>query len=94
MTEVQALLFIAGAIMMGLGALGASVGIGILGGRFLEGAARQPELIPMLRTQFFIVMGLVDAVPMIAVGLAMYVLFAVRRRGLINHRDNPQEERS
>jgi F-type H+-transporting ATPase subunit c len=36
-----------------------------------------PELIPMLRTQFFIVMGLVDAVPMIAVGLAMYVMFAV-----------------
>jgi len=59
------------------GALGAAVGIGILGGRFLEGAARQPELIPMLRTQFFIVMGLVDAVPMIAVGLAMYVMFAV-----------------
>ena len=59
MTEVQALLYIAGAIMMGLGALGAAVGIGVLGGRFLEGAARQPELIPMLRTQFFIVMGLV-----------------------------------
>jgi ATP synthase F0 subunit c len=35
----------------------------------LEGAARQPELIPMLRTQMFIVMGLVDAVPMIAVGI-------------------------
>jgi F-type H+-transporting ATPase subunit c len=51
--------------------------IGILGGRFLEGSARQPELIPMLRTQFFIVMGLVDAVPMIAVGLAMYIMFAV-----------------
>jgi len=77
MTEVQALLFIAGAIMMGLGALGAAIGIGVLGGRFLEGAARQPELIPMLRTQCFIVMGLVDAVPMIAVGLALYVLFAV-----------------
>ena len=30
----QALLYIAGAIMMGLGALGASVGIGILGGAF------------------------------------------------------------
>ena len=72
----QALLYIAGALMMGLGALGAAVGIGILGGRFLEGA-RQPELIPMLRTQFFIVMGLVDAVPMIAVGIAFYVLFAV-----------------
>ena len=77
MTEVQATLFIAGALMMGLGALGAAIGIGILGGRFLEGAARQPELIPTLRTQFFIMMGLTDAVPMIAVGVAFYVIFAV-----------------
>ncbi len=73
----SALLYIAGAVMMGLGALGAAVGIGILGGRFLEGAARQPELIPLLRVQFFIMMGLVDAIPMIAVGIAMYVMFAV-----------------
>lgn len=73
----QALLVIAAAIMMGLGAVGAAIGIGVLGGRFLEGAARQPELIPMLRTQFFIVMGLTDAVPMIAVGVAFYVIFAV-----------------
>ena len=73
----SALLFIAAALMMGLGALGAAVGIGVLGGRFLEGAARQPELIPLLRIQFFIMMGLVDAIPMIAVGLAMYVMFAV-----------------
>ena len=49
----------------------------MLGGRFMEGAARQPELIPLLRTQFFIIMGLIDAVPMIAVGIAMYILFAV-----------------
>ena len=77
MTEVTALLFIAGALMMGLGALGAAIGIGILGGRFLEGAARQPELIPVLRGQFFLMMGLTDAVPMIAVGVAFYVIFAV-----------------
>ena len=72
----NALLYIAGALMMGLGALGASVGIGLLGGRFLEGSARQPELIPMLRTQFFIVVGLLDAVPMIAVGVSLFILFA------------------
>jgi F-type H+-transporting ATPase subunit c len=71
------LLYLAGALMLGMGAMGAALGIGLLGGRFLEGAARQPELIPVLRTQFFIVMGLVDAIPMIAVGLAMYVMFAV-----------------
>ncbi len=70
-------IYIAGAVLLGLGALGAAVGIGILGARFLEGIARQPELLPMLRTQFFIVMGLVDAVPMIGVGIAFYILFAV-----------------
>ncbi|MDU5858527.1 MAG: F0F1 ATP synthase subunit C [Escherichia coli] len=68
------LLYMAAAVMMGLAAIG---GIGILGGKFLEGAARQPDLIPLLRTQFFIVMGLVDAIPMIAVGLGLYVMFAV-----------------
>ena len=75
MNEVSAMLYIAGAIMMGLGALGAAIGIGVLGGRFLEGAARQPELIPLLRGQFFLMMGLTDAVPMIAVGVAFYVIF-------------------
>ena len=71
------LLYIAGAIMMGFAAIGAALGIGMLGSKFIEGITRQPELLPMLRTQFFIVMGLVDAVPMIAVGIAMYILFAV-----------------
>lgn len=75
--EATALLYIAGALMLGIGAAGAAVGIGVLGGRFLEGAARQPELIPMLRTQFFIVMGLVDALPVIAIAIGLYVLFAV-----------------
>jgi F-type H+-transporting ATPase subunit c len=40
--EATALLYIAGALMLGIGAAGAAVGIGVLGGRFLEGAARQP----------------------------------------------------
>ena len=71
------LLYMAAAVMVGLAAIGAAIGIGILGGKFLKGAARQPDLIPLLRTQFFIVMGLVDAIPMIAVGLGLYVMFAV-----------------
>ena len=70
------LLFVAGGLMMGLGAVGAAIGVGVLGGKFLEGIARQPELLPMLRTQLFIVLGLVDAVPMIAVGIGLYVVFA------------------
>ena len=69
----QSLLFVAAAIIIGLGAVGAAIGVGVLGGKYLEGAARQPELIPLLRTQLFIVMGLVDAVPMIGVGLGLYI---------------------
>ena len=72
----QGLLFVAGALMMGLGAVGAAIGVGVLGGKYLEGVARQPELMPMLRTQLFIVLGLVDAVPMIGVGIGLYVVFA------------------
>jgi len=64
------------AILIGLGALGVGVGMGLLGGRFLEGAARQPELAPMLRTQMFIVVALLDAVAMIGVGVALFFAFA------------------
>jgi|TARA_B110000240_G_C13493223_1_gene450591 F-type H+-transporting ATPase subunit c len=77
MELAQAVVFLAGGILMGLGALGAAIGIGNLGGKYMEGIARQPELIPMLRTQMFIVLGLVDAVPMIAVGIAFYMIFAL-----------------
>lgn len=76
MENVQ-ILYLSAAIMMGLAAIGAAIGIGILGGKFLEGAARQPYLLPLLRTQFFIVMGLVDAIPMIAVGLGLYIMFSI-----------------
>jgi F-type H+-transporting ATPase subunit c len=47
-----------------------------LGGRFLEGAARQPELAPMLRTQMFIVIAFVDAIAMIGVGIGLFFAFA------------------
>jgi F-type H+-transporting ATPase subunit c len=77
MELAQALVFVAAGLMLGLGALGAAVGIGVLGGRFLEGAARQPELIPMLRTNFFIVMGLTDALPVISIAMGLYLMFAV-----------------
>ena len=73
----SASLYFAGAFILGMSALAAAVGIGLLGGKFLEGAARQPELIPLLRTQFFIIMGLTDAVPMIGVGISLYIMFAV-----------------
>ncbi len=75
--ELEVLLYIAAGLILGLSAIGASIGVAVLGGKYLEGVARQPELLPMLRTQLFIVLGLVDAVPMIGVGISLYVIFAV-----------------
>lgn len=66
---------IAVALLIGLGALGTAIGFGLLGGKFLEGAARQPEMAPMLQVKMFIVAGLLDAVTMIGVGIALYMLF-------------------
>lgn len=67
---------IAIAVMFGCAALATGIGFGILGGRYLESVARQPELGSQLQTRMFIIAGLLDAIPMIAVGIALYLLFA------------------
>ena len=74
--DVQGLTAIAVGIILGAGAMGTAIGFGILGGKFLEGAARQPELVPLLQVKMFIVAGLLDAVTMIGVGLALFFTFA------------------
>ncbi len=74
--DVQGMTAIAVALLIGMGALGTAIGFGILGGRFLEGAARQPEMVPMLQIKMFIVAGLLDAVTMIGVGVALFFIFA------------------
>ena len=68
--------FISVAILIGSGAIGVGIGMGLLGGRFLESAARQPELAPMLRTQMFIVIAFLDAIAMIGVGIGLFFAFA------------------
>jgi F-type H+-transporting ATPase subunit c len=61
---------------LGLGALGTAIGFGILGGKMLEGSARQPELAPMLQGKMFLVAGLIDAVTMIGLAIGMWFTFA------------------
>lgn len=76
MELIQGMTAIAVGLILGMGALGTAIGFGLLGGRFLEGAARQPEMVPMLQVKMFIVAGLLDAVTMIGVGLALFFTFA------------------
>ena len=74
--NVQGLTAVAIGIIVGLGALGAALGIGIMGSKFLESAARQPELVPMLQGRMFLLAGLIDAAFLIGVAIAMFFAFA------------------
>ncbi len=76
MEIITGLNLIAVALLIGFGALGTAIGFGLLGGKFLEGTARQPELAPQLQVKMFIVAGLLDAVTMIGVGIGLFLLFA------------------
>ncbi|GHE21218.1 MAG: F0F1 ATP synthase subunit C [Halomonas sp.] len=71
------IVYIAAAIIISISALATGIGFAMLGGKLLESTARQPELGDQLQTKTFIMAGLLDAVPMIGVGIAMYLIFVV-----------------
>ena len=75
-TQVYGITALAVSILIGLGALGTAIGFGLLGGKFLDGVARQPELAPMLQVKMFIVAGLLDAISMIGVAIALLFTFS------------------
>jgi len=75
MTNV-ALVAIACGMIIGLGALGACIGIAMMGGKYIEASARQPELMDKLQTKMFLLAGLIDAAFLIGVGIAMMFAFA------------------
>jgi F-type H+-transporting ATPase subunit c len=72
---IQASTSIGIGLIIGLGAAGACMGIGIMCSRFLEAGARQPELMPALQGKVFLLLGLIDASFIIGVGLAMLFAF-------------------
>lgn len=72
---IQAYTGIGIGLMIGLGAAGACIGIGIMCSRFLEAAARQPELTASLQGKVFLLLGLIDASFIIGLGIAMLFAF-------------------
>jgi F-type H+-transporting ATPase subunit c len=73
---VEAMTALACGLIFGMGAFGTAIGFGILGGRFLEGMARQPELAPALLVRMFVVAALLDAVAFIGIAFALFFMFA------------------
>ena len=73
--QIQANTAVAIGLIFAFAALGTGIGFGLLGGKFLEGTARQPEMAPMLQTKMFIVAGLLDALSIIGVAFAALLMF-------------------
>ena len=63
-------------LIVGLGAVGACLGIAMMGGKYIEASARQSELMDKLQTKMFLLAGLIDAAFLIGVGIAMMFAFA------------------
>jgi len=75
-SQVEGFSVIGAALLISLGAMGTAIGFGLLGGKFLEGVARQPELGPMLMIRMFIVAGLVDAFAVISIVMGLLLFFS------------------
>jgi F-type H+-transporting ATPase subunit c len=74
--NLNGLTAIAVALLISLPALGTAIGFGVLGGKYLEGVARQPELGGMLLGRMFIVAAFVDAFAAISIAIGFLVLYA------------------
>jgi F-type H+-transporting ATPase subunit c len=73
--QVQGFKAIAAGLFIGLASLGTAIGFGVLGGKFVEGVARQPELSNMLMVRVLIMAGLVDAFAVISIVMGLILFF-------------------
>jgi F-type H+-transporting ATPase subunit c len=73
--DVQGLTVISATLLICLAAVGTALGFSLLGGKFLESIARQPELAPMLTMRMFIMAGLIDAFAAVSVAIGLLLFF-------------------
>lgn len=61
------------AIGAGLAVIGAGIGVGYIGGKAMEGIARQPEVMGDIRANMLIMAALVEGAALIAIVLSFFV---------------------
>ncbi len=72
MEQVYGNVALACGLIIALGAIGACIGISLMGGKYLEASARQPELMNELQVKMFILAGLIDAAFIIGTGISVW----------------------
>lgn len=65
-------------IMLGLAAFGAAIGDGLVTGHMIEGISRQPEAKNTLFVNTLISVGLIEAMPIIALVVCFIILSAAK----------------
>lgn len=78
---ISGMVAVAAGLLIGLGALGAGIGDGLVSSRVVEGTARQPEMRGSLLGIMFIAVGIIEALPIIALGIALLLVFANPLKG-------------
>lgn len=76
LADIQSVTAIAIGLIIGLGAIGACLGIALMGGKYIDACARQPELMGPLQVKMFLLAGLIDAAFLIGVAIALLFAFA------------------
>jgi F-type H+-transporting ATPase subunit c len=72
---ISAAALVGGGMALAGVAVGAGVGDSMVGSRTIEGVARQPEARGSLLTLAFLFVGIVDSFPIIALVLALLIIF-------------------
>lgn len=73
--DIQGLVVVSATILISAAAVGTAIGFSLLGGKFLESLARQPELAPMLTMRMFLMAGLIDAFAAVSVAVGLLLFF-------------------
>ena len=75
-TEIYASTALIVGIILAAAGFASALGWALICSKYLEGIARQPEMRPQLMTQMLFTGGLMEAFPMIVLGMSMWFIFA------------------
>jgi len=75
--DAEAAKLLGAGLAAGLGVIGPGAGMGILIGSTIQSTARQPEMAGELRTTMFIGIGLIEALALYALIIALILLFVI-----------------
>jgi F-type H+-transporting ATPase subunit c len=75
-TELYASTTLIVGIMLAAAGFASALGWAMICSKYLEGIARQPEMRAQLMTQMLFTGGLMEAFPMIVLGMSMWFIFA------------------